>query len=176
MINLGLTQDLDSCPIIFARLGFALPAHEKSSGPLLRSWPGEHGQLWELFFPLQKDQDHTSWVLELSACIKGLRQTRWCVNTHDLVQVFNLPLDRSLASWGDLFWPHFRMDSVFVFATGNDDHLVREVLDSWHRRETNICLRSHYDFTVQETSPPVKNRPPRIQWDLWHRLGVRKGA
>ena len=173
MVNLGLTRHLDSCPALYSRLGFALPADEKGRGPLLRSWPSQQDRFWELLFPILKDQDHAAWAQELSACMKGLGQTRWCINTHDLVQVFNLPLDKSLARWGELFWPSFRMDSVFVFTVSDDEKLVRDVLEMWHRRETNLCLRSHYDFTVQDTRSPVQDKPQKIQWNLWHRLGLK---
>ncbi|EFI35083.1 hypothetical protein Dthio_PD2477 [Desulfonatronospira thiodismutans ASO3-1] len=178
MVNLGLTREPDSCPILFARLGFALPAGEDTRGPLLRSWPVQQDRIWELFFPLQQDQDHAAWARDLAACLKGLGQSRWCVDTHGLVQIFNLPLEKSLSRWGELFWPHFRMDSVFVFATGNDDHMVREVLESWHRRETNICLRRHYDFTLQEINDPALDTPQKIKWSLfrrglWNRLGLK---
>ncbi|WP_291318340.1 hypothetical protein [Desulfonatronospira sp.] len=178
MINLGLTRELDSCPILYSRLGFELPTGEDTGGPLLRSWPSEYARTWELFFPLQKDQDHAEWAMELSTCIEGLGQTRWCVNTHDLVRVFNLPVDKALARWGDLFWPHFTMDSVFVFTVKDDVHLVREVLEIWHRRETNICLRRHYDFTLQEISDPAQDTPQKIKCGLsprglWNRIGLK---
>ncbi len=173
MVNLGLSRDLDSCPILFARLGFTLPANEDVRGPLLKSRLSQQGRVWELFFPIQKDQDHAAWVLELSACIKGLGQTRWCIKTHDLVQVFNLPLYNSLARWGELFWPNFRMDSIFIFTVSDDENLVRKVLKIWHRRRTNICLRRHYDFTLQEINAPVQDTPQKIQWSLWDRLGFK---
>ncbi len=173
MVNLGLSRDLDACPILFSRLGFTQPADEAARGPLLRSWPSQQGRAWELFFPVQKDQDHAAWVQELAACLKGLGQARWCVNTYDLVQIFSLPLDKALSRWGELFWPRFRMDSVFIFSAGEDINLVREVLEMWHRRETNICLRSHYDFTLQDTKAPVQDKPQEIHWSLWHRLGVK---
>ncbi len=173
MVNLGLTQDLDSCPSLFPRLGFTLPANEDVRGPLLKSWPSQHSRAWELFFPIQKNLDHAAWVLELSACIRGLGQTRWCIKTHDLVQVFNLPLDKSLARWGELFWPNFRLDSVFVFTAGEDENLVREVLEMWHRRETNICLRSRYDFTVQDTKAPVHPPKQKRYWSLWSKFGFK---
>ena len=125
---------------------------------------------------MQKRLDHAAWAQELSVCIKGLGQTRWCVNTHDLVQVFNLPLDKSLIRWGELFWPHFLLDSIFIFVAREDEAIVREVLEMWHRRETNICLRRHYDFTVQGKQTPVQNVRQKNNWSFWNRFGFKKGA
>ncbi|WP_291321702.1 hypothetical protein [Desulfonatronospira sp.] len=172
MVNLGLAWNPESCPLYFSRLFFVSSADQEKL-PVLNSWPQEEHRIWELIFPIKENQDQADWVLELSRCLKGLSQSRWCISTPDLVQVFNLPLDKALARWGELFWPNYRLDSVFIFTTGDDPALVRDILKMWHSRQTNICMRSHYDFTVPDGQSPLQDSPKKSKWTFWSRLGFK---
>ena len=150
MVNLGLIKDLESCPDHYPRLFFQLPPQWEDQGPILTASPEQGQQIWKLFFPKQESTDLASWVNQLAQCLQNLRQPKWCVNTQDLVRVVNLPLDLALTRWGDLFWPQFNQDTVFIFATHEDTSAVREILSRWHKTRTNLCLRKHYDLTQQD--------------------------
>ncbi len=171
MVNLGLVQDFESCPAHFVRVSFFLPEEAETSGPLLSSWPINEQQIWQLFFPRSQDMSLDLWAEELACCLQDLGYGKWCLNTRELIRMMNLAPDQALIMWGELFWPKFRMDSVFIFTAKSASPAVKKTLDLWHRSVTNICRRGHYDFTAPENLPADKPEPGAQKVSFWKRLG-----
>ncbi len=113
---------------------------------LLRSWPHNEIQMWELIVPRNAGENSEKWMSRLAGIIKNLGGHAWCVNTHDLVRNFQMPLDSALQEWGRHFWPRFKHNSVFYFTAGNDAGLIRQNFLKWHKKETNVCFRERYDL------------------------------
>ncbi|GEM_PF-1146888 len=170
MINLGLARNFESCPDRFARLSFLLPVGEENKGPLLAAHPAGSRHVWHLYFPCKANQNKASWARELALCLQCLGHSNWCLNTHDLAEVMELPLDEALRSWGELFWPYFIRDSVFIFTAGDDPMVIKEILGLWHRSMTCVCLRRQYDLTEQEFSPSQAPGTGHTRSGLWKKL------
>ncbi len=173
MVNLGVVQDFESCPAQFVRVSFFLPDEAETPGPLLSSWPFNDLQIWQLFFPRRQSMTLDLWAEELAGCLQGLGYGKWCLNTRELIKMMNSAPDQALIKWGELFWPNFRMDSVFIFTAQDALPAVKKTLDLWHRSLTNICVRGHYDFTVMEIPPADEPETGTQKISFWKRLGIR---
>ncbi|RQD64725.1 MAG: hypothetical protein D5R98_03955 [Desulfonatronovibrio sp. MSAO_Bac4] len=111
--------------------------------------------MWELIVPNNSKIEIHSWTQNISQILQRLNKYQWCVNTHDLVHVFQLPLNKALYEWGRHFWPVFRFDSVFYFKADNDAQIIRNIFLEWEKKETNICYRKRYDLTISDS--PARN-------------------
>ncbi|WP_045216745.1 hypothetical protein [Desulfonatronovibrio magnus] len=149
MVNLGLVKDFKSCPPEIPRLSFCLPPDSSDNLPVLKSWVQQGTRLWDLTYPMLHGQSLNQWVQNLTSVLMNLKAYSWCVNTSDLIHVFHLPLDKALASWGELFWPLFNNDCLFYFVASNDADLIKPVLKKWEKTETIICFRNRYDLTIE---------------------------
>lgn len=157
------------------------PGRDKTS-PVLRSWPEGDIQEWELIIARFPEETPFEWVKRVTRILAGLKGYVWCVNTHDLIQVFQLPLDKALEQWNTFFWPEFKFDSLFYFKAEDDTEFIRQVLLQWQRNETTICFRSRYDLTAAqpaEVNEKSRNVPEKSGiWKLKHPfslLGSGKG-
>lgn len=155
MVNLGLVKDFNSCPSDTPRLCFCPPSELYDEVPLLKSWTHKEEQLWELIIPNSSRIEIHAWIQNISQILQHLNKYQWCVNTHDLVHVFQLPLDKALYEWGRHFWPIFKFDSIFYFEADSDAQIIRDIFLEWEKKETNICYRKRYDLTISE--PPARN-------------------
>ncbi|WP_028575584.1 hypothetical protein [Desulfonatronovibrio hydrogenovorans] len=160
MVNLGLVKDFKSCPLEIPRLSFDPFPETGQTRPELRSWPVKEGVIWELILPRDPEKDIESWVADTAHIISGLNKLAWCVDTHQLIPLFNLPLDKALREWGRLFWPRFRHDCIFYFSSKSHDSIIRQVLLEWGRSETTICFRNRYDLTIEPADIPTADQNP----------------
>lgn len=111
--------------------------------------------------PRRTGEGVQDWVSRMARVVSNLGGYAWCVNTHELVQKLQLPVDKALQEWGGFFWLDFRKDSLFYFKTGQDADLIRPILEKWQRNETIICFRDRYDLT-RERLPMVISEPDRL--------------
>ena len=162
MINLGLVKDFNSCPAKIPRLSFCVPPGCESGMNLLKSWPEQDGQAWELVVPRLLGEEPGLWLKRLAGILDNLKVYVWCVNTHELTRVLQLTLDKTMEHWSDFFWPNFMFDSIFYFKTEQEVDSIRQILIKWHKSETLICFRQRYDLTiekVQDAPPEIENKP-----------------
>lgn len=136
-----------------------MPAGKDKISALLRSWPEGEAQEWELIIARLPEETSCEWVKRVARILTDLKGYVWCVNTHDLIQVFQLPLDKALEQWNIFFWPDFKFDSLFYFKAKDDAEFIRQVLLQWQRNETTICFRDRYDLTTAR--PPDVNEKSR---------------
>lgn len=162
MVNLGLVKDFKDCPPGIPRLSFRVPSGKTRHAALLRSWPERDVQEWELIIARFPEETPCEWVKRAAGILAGLKGYVWCVNTHDLIQVFQLPLDRALDEWNRFFWPVFKFDSLFYFKAEDDADLIRKVLLQWQKNQTTICFRNRYDLTTAQP-PDVKEESQGVR-------------
>lgn len=158
MINLGLVKAFNLCPPEIPRLSFCLPAGLEGPSPVLKSWLEEDERIWELIVAGDNEQSPEQWAWKLCSVLKSLGKPAWCVNTHDLIQIFRLPLDRALEKWGELIWPMNPCNCVIYFKAGQDLEILQQIFALWVKKHTNVCFRSKYDLTRYE--PPQTQAPP----------------
>ncbi|MFW5730599.1 MAG: hypothetical protein ACOCV7_03020 [Desulfonatronovibrionaceae bacterium] len=158
MINLGLVKAFNLCPAEIPRLSFRLPAGLEGASPVLKSWLEEDERIWELIVAREDQQSPAQWAGLVCSVLQGLGKPAWCVNTHDLIQVFRLPLDRALEKWGETVWPMNPCNCVLYFKTGQDREILQQIFAMWVKKHTNVCFRSKYDLSRYQ--PPRPETPP----------------
>ena len=162
MINLGLIKDFNSCPVTIPRLSFCVPPGYDPGMNLLKSWPEQDEQAWELVVPRLQGEDPGIWFKRLTGTLVNLKVYAWCVNTHELIRILQLSLDKTLEHWSDYFWPNFKFDSIFYFKSETDVDKIRQILIKWHKTEPLICFRERYDLTIEKVldAPSEKEKKP----------------
>ena len=179
MVNLGLIKDFNTCPAEIPRLSFCVPPDYCGKTTLLRSWIHRDVRMWELMVPRDPGESPQAWFDRLAGVLKGLNSHAWCVNTRDLVQSLQLPLNKSLQEWGRLFWPKFKLDCLFYFTAENQGQLIRQKFLEWEKKETIVCFRQKNDLTMDQLLDIFqgeKKGPGRPLLNLLKRLSGLSGS
>lgn len=118
---------------------------------LLKSWPEQETQVWELAVPRNPDERPDIWIKRLSRVVDNLGGYAWCVNTQELVQNLQMPPGEALHEWGRFFWPAFKGDGLFFFTADSHGEIIRQQFLKWQASETTICFRRKYDLTLEQS-------------------------
>lgn len=161
MVNLGLVRRVDiielGIPLVF--FAYSETAHE----PVLRSWPYNGSQLWELEITVTPEE---KWPQELAGCLRKMRWSKWALDIASTMESSDLGPENALVQWGDKFWPGYREDAIVYLLLEEKKDLGSKMARIWDRNHTHVCFRPRYDLTerpVDREEPTPQGRLSRLK-------------
>lgn len=149
MVSLGFISSSEQCPdhVRHVRIREDAAREARPGQASVRIFVDSHGRTrWILDWHVSEPAEVASWAPLLAERMINLAWPAWWLDVGSLQQAMNLPVDKSLALWGQVYWSAYHQDALVFLDVGRSRRVIYQVVRQWERQTPHVRFSTQHDL------------------------------